>query len=157
MKTIAVIVICILLSSLAAHARVGETFEQCVVRYGQPIKKDSESGEAIFYKAPYRLIAHFHEGKADVVLYQKVSNPGEVIPIFAELDDDELTGLLDLYATIWEALPVEEAFYKGWQAKNGLIAWYSGIEKYMVVSSSEGAKRFQERLKDQKAKDIKGL
>lgn len=71
LKIIAVIVFGFLLTSSVCQARLGETMDQCIARYGKPpplpdgVSLPPDSGfdsEAVFYKDGITIIAFFSNG-----------------------------------------------------------------------------------------------
>lgn len=50
-------------------ARIGETPDECVARYGHATKATELVRE--FLKNDTRIVVHFHEGRADKILYDR--------------------------------------------------------------------------------------
>ena len=63
----------VVLFSLGLHAfaRIGETMEEAVKRYGPVFQQETIQGEkySSFRKNGFRILAHFHDGKIDHILY----------------------------------------------------------------------------------------
>jgi hypothetical protein len=61
--------------SLTSLARIGETMEEAVKRYGPVVHHDTIQGEKYysFKKNGFRILAHFHDGKIDHILYNSES------------------------------------------------------------------------------------
>ncbi|MBE7497111.1 MAG: hypothetical protein HS117_19390 [Verrucomicrobiaceae bacterium] len=55
-----------------AHARLGETLEQCKARYGEPTSKDAATAVVYFEKSGVIIAAHFVAGKVDCVRMARV-------------------------------------------------------------------------------------
>lgn len=69
----------ILLSSIHAQARIGETLEECIVRYGPVVErlpakvKESDPQACVFSKSGVTIIAEFKGGKAWCHTYRMVA------------------------------------------------------------------------------------
>jgi hypothetical protein len=76
--------------SSSCFARIGETLEQAEQRYGKPT---FEQGDYYIYKkAPFELILHFFDGKADSIKYKKIETKGKSV----RLSQREINALLDI-------------------------------------------------------------
>ena len=51
------------------QARIGDTLEEAIERYGKPVHKASADEFAMFKEASYYITAHFHDGKTDAITY----------------------------------------------------------------------------------------
>jgi hypothetical protein len=77
----------LLLLSATTHARIGETLEESVARYG-PVIKEGTRG-TIFQKGDFDLQVHFFEGKADYLCI--IKDPSAASPDFTM---DEIESLV---------------------------------------------------------------
>jgi hypothetical protein len=61
--------------SVSSFARIGETMEEAVTRYGPVVHHDTIQGEkySLFKKNGFHILAHFHDGKIDHILYSSES------------------------------------------------------------------------------------
>src|SRR5215469_10178515 len=61
--------------SVTAFARMGEKMAEAVKRYGKVVGHDTIIGEEFysFEKNGFHILAHFHEGKIDRILYNSES------------------------------------------------------------------------------------
>ena len=78
----------VLIAAVAAvsvsQARLGETIEECRVRYGEPKRvhvDETLSGLATYSKNDLTISVHFNKGKADLIRY----SPGQVSTVDLEL------------------------------------------------------------------------
>ena len=57
---------------LPALARIGETMDEAVKRYGRVIRHESIHGAEVysFEKNGFHILAHFHNGKIDRIVYK---------------------------------------------------------------------------------------
>jgi len=64
-------IIGLLALSSEVNAKIGETVDQCIARYGEPINKIT--GQlGWFRKTVYFIECHFVDGKCDVILFRRV-------------------------------------------------------------------------------------
>ena len=89
-------VVLFLMIMLPLHARIGETSEECIKRYGNPIDSDYVpvpegciivEGDYHFSKNGFDILVHFYEGKADYILFSASD--------FSEMSDKDVATLLD--------------------------------------------------------------
>ena len=61
--------------SVTSFARIGETMAEAVKRYGKVVSHDTIHGEKFysFEKNGFHIVAHFHDGKIDRILYSHES------------------------------------------------------------------------------------
>ena len=62
--------------SLTSLARIGETMDEAVKRYGKVVGHERIHGEEyyLFEKNGFHILAHFHDGKIDRILYSSESH-----------------------------------------------------------------------------------
>jgi len=85
--------------SMSLIARINETKDECVKRYGQPTKEYNkilkeyaeDSDCQIFSKNGFVLVVEFYKDKADRILFYKLDSGGNIY----KFEDDELFPLLD--------------------------------------------------------------
>ena len=61
--------------SVTSFARIGETMDEAVKRYGEVVHHGNIHGEEVysFTKNGFNILAHFHGGKIDRILYSRES------------------------------------------------------------------------------------
>jgi hypothetical protein len=129
------IILVVLLAPLMVWARIGESLEQCIERYGQPTEQRAESGLAGFVKAGLRIIVHFHEGAADALWYQKQTKDDLGQP--EELSETEIAVLLEANGngTTW-AKPGKYGLDTVWLADDGRLgAVYRYLSHELCIST----------------------
>ena len=79
-------------SGVTLHARIGATIEECVARYGKPVRDSmQESGLLYFRDASLCHIVHFQNGRCDVLsVFSIKSDNGFALG----LTDDQIIGIL---------------------------------------------------------------
>jgi hypothetical protein len=74
--------------SVTSFARIGETMDEAVKRYGEVVHHGNIHGEEVysFTKNGFNILAHFHGGKIDRILYSRESR--------GKLSDEEIDTFL---------------------------------------------------------------
>jgi hypothetical protein len=74
--------------SVTSFARIGETMDEAVKRYGEVVHHGNIHGEEVysFTKNGFNILAHFHGGKIDRILYTRESR--------GKLSDEEIDTFL---------------------------------------------------------------
>ena len=78
MKNLGLLILCLLLTIVPTSARVGETLDECVQRYGPMIERrparlpESDPEVMVFSKAGITVAAEFRQGKAWHLTFRKV-------------------------------------------------------------------------------------
>ena len=74
--------------SVPSFARIGETMDEAVKRYGEVIRHGNIHGEELysFKKNGFNILAHFHAGKIDRIMYSRESG--------SKLTDEEIDTFL---------------------------------------------------------------
>ena len=71
MKTISLTFLIFLWLGAGAQARIGETLEECIKRYGEPVQRE-ETKTLIFQKSGISINCGFREGRCVQITYQKI-------------------------------------------------------------------------------------
>jgi hypothetical protein len=73
---VALIICATIIFASTAGARIGETEEQCVKRYGEPVERlreDKTPGDVVVFKTgAFQIKAYFISGKAECLLISKI-------------------------------------------------------------------------------------
>ena len=77
----------ILGSANNCQARIGDTLEEAIKRYGKPLHKASADEFAMFKEMSYYITAHFRDDKTDAITYVKVGSESSNKGAFS---DDEI-------------------------------------------------------------------
>jgi len=106
------------------QARIGDTLEEAIQRYGKVVSKASVEEFAMFKEASYYITAHFHDDKTDAITYVKAGSESSTKGSFS---DDEIEMLLRINGNgqTWERSKPNPRLYK-WRTEDGkLQAIYS--------------------------------
>ena len=145
-----------------ANARIGESTDTCVIRYGNPGKielNEEKTGVAIYRKNDLVIKIHFTDGRADLINY----SPGEV----ARIDFDTAQYLVDLNGRdkVWSQLTDTKTFIRDiqdenaqyvrwqyvepirWETKDGiLVAHYSDSQGVLEIKASSAQQKIRQGL-----------
>lgn len=132
-----------------AFARIGETLEQCKARYGEPIIQENTHGMYVFIKSGFWIMVGFTaDGKAGCISYRKMALDTLGQP--QEITNDEIQTVLKLNSnTKWERV-IELSFTgRTWTNEDkSYAAVYSFLERTLIISNHEFAKKFQDKMKE---------
>lgn len=152
---------CSLLMFVFSHqclARIGETFDQCVKRYGEPVKILKEDRSVAFRKGNMAIIAAMDKDKKCwAIFYQKCTDdgvPGE------ELDDTEITSLKSANAgsASWKANTAIEFRSRSWKCdEKKLYASWHIFDRVLAITTEEWRKSFAEKDAQEKRERLKGF
>ena len=126
-----------------AQGRIGETLDECKVRYGNPIKE--KGATALFFKNFTYVSAHFAEGSVDEISYYKKDpkySKKSVSP-----SDAEVSILLRANApdTAWEFEGAHQRDAWWINKDKGLSAFRSRYALTISVSNPAAYKGYHER------------
>jgi hypothetical protein len=101
----------------SCQARIGDTLEQAIERYGKPVHKTSANEFAMFKGASLYITAHFHDDKTDAITYVKAGSESSSKGAFS---DDEIEMLLNINGSgqTWERSKVK-AGPQEWKTEDG--------------------------------------
>lgn len=128
----------ILLASLAlclqVQARIGETPQQCIERYGEPETVDKDTKTLGFIKDDIAVMCTFHEGLCTFIAYKKTED-------FAKFSDAEFEALMDANGSGWKPytaapLTVDAKIGKG-TGPEDLVAFVPVIGREMVTIATK--------------------
>jgi len=162
MKTALIIATGIAITLSTADARLGESTEECAVRYGTPRKielNEKNTGIAVYRKNDLEIKIHFSNGSADLINY----SPGEV----ARIDFETAQYLLELNGRNkeWKQLTATEVAIHDiqdeyaqkvrrqfvdpilWETKDGiLVASYSDSSGILEIKISTAQQKIRQGL-----------
>ena len=142
----------VLMSTTLANARIGETLEQCRVRYGKEIR--DADGCFGFIKAGFFIMVQFYEGKADSIVFRKVEQ--NILGIPVEISPNEIQNLLKQNGggQTWKETN-EIIIGSSWATEDEkVLAGYRAMEHILIVFTLDHSLR---TLAAKKAKEDKKL
>lgn len=138
-----------LLPSAIAEARLGESFEECVARYGEPVQVIKSTKSGIFRKAGITIRIFFNsDGIADALHFKREEGPrlekteARVIAKSnlgeSALEDDKRSSLV-------------------WSDESGRVGHFSVLDATLIVFTPEGGRRIVERGEQHAAEKLQGF
>jgi hypothetical protein len=143
------------LLTMPAWARLGETEDQCVSRYGAAIKtiQAGEKGpykSLIFLKNEYYLAVEFIDGKAGLIYFTKAGRP--------DLSDNEIQVLLDANSGGQKWTKSDQVSINPlWTRDDGAIAQYKTLEKTLALYSKEMLAAMEQAKRDAEKRNLEAL
>jgi hypothetical protein len=146
-----------------AEARIGETFEQCSIRYGSPVKtipapaKTDQEELLLYQKSGFNVVVLFFNGKAESVVYTRISK--NALDRGEQISDNEIELLLKSNSTEspWEELSLM-ATHRGWATRDlKMVAQYHPLENIFMVLTEAQLAREEARKSQMESKNLEGF
>ena len=130
------------------QARIGDTLEEAIQRYGKVVRKASAEEFAMFKEASYYITAHFHDDRTDAITYVKAGSESSTKGSFS---DDEIEMLLRINGNgqTWERSKAKAHLYK-WRTEDGKLQAIYSESKFLVITTTGYLKRLEEAAKEKK-------
>jgi len=150
-------VILIAVTIVQADARIGETLEQCIERYGGRVDKSSPGKGVGFVKGGFVIAVQFYEGKADTLAFCKVER--DALGKAKEMSNNEISQLLQANSgdRKWKEInqiPLE----RYWLTEDAqLVASYRSFEHTLTIMTKAATDRANAAKKAEEDKKLKGL
>ena len=130
------------------RARIGDTLEEAIERYGKPVRKASADEFAMFKEASYYLTAHFHDGKTDAITYVKAGSESSTKGAFS---DDEIETLLKINGSgqTWERSKAKAGLQE-WKTEDRKFQAVYSESKFLVITTAGYVKRLEVAAKKKK-------
>jgi len=130
------------------QARIGDTLEEAIERYGKPLHKASADEFAMFKEVSYYITAHFRDDKTDAITYVKVGSESSTKGAFS---DDEIEMLLKINGNgqTWERSKAKAGLQK-WKTEDRKLQAVYSESKFLVITTAVYVKRLEEAAKKKK-------
>ena len=130
------------------QARIGDTLEEAIKRYGNPLHKASADEFAMFKEVSYYITAHFRDDKTDAITYVKVGSESFTKGAFS---DDEIEMLLKINGNgqTWERSKAKAGLQE-WKTEDRKLQAVYSESKFLVITTAGYVKRLQEAAKKKK-------
>ena len=131
------------------QARIGDTLQETIQRYGKAVKQASADEFAMFKEASYYITAHFHDGKTDAITYVKAASGTSTKVAFS---DPEIEMLLSINGNgqTWEQSKAK-AGVSEWKTKDRELRAVYSESKFLVITTAGYLKRLEEAAEKKKA------
>jgi hypothetical protein len=141
----------------SAHARIGETLEQCIARYGAPVKDSTTEKQAGFVKAGFIVIVQLFDTKADTPAICKVER--NALGKSAEMSDNEISQLLEANSGSkgWKQVR-DTILQKYWITDDAqLVASYDTLNHSLTIMTKAATERANAKKKADEDKKLNGF
>ena len=130
------------------QARIGDTLEEAIERYGKPVHKASADEFAMFKEASYYITAHFRDGETDAITYVKAGSESSTKGAFS---DDEIEMLLKINGSgqKWERSKAKASLQE-WKTEDRKFQAVYSESKFLVITTAGYVKRLQDAAKKRK-------
>jgi hypothetical protein len=130
------------------QARIGDTLEEAIERYGKPVHKASADEFAMFKEPSYYITAHFHDGQTDAITYVKTGSESATKGAFS---DDEIEMLLKINASgqTWVRSKAKAGLQE-WKTEDRKFQAVYSESKFLVITTASYVKRLEEAAKKKK-------
>lgn len=136
MKTILTFIMLAL--CISAQARIGETVDECVKRYGKPTSHDEATGLFTCFKDGMMISLRFLKGKCSQICFARMS---PTMPRTLEpMRQEEIDALLSFSGSDWEPWTTFTVDSKRWTtADKTRMAQYNSNDCMLVLMTLEQA------------------
>lgn len=155
MKTLIVTLGCLL--AVAAQARIGETPQQCVERYGKPLEVNKGDQSLSFSKNGLVIITEFHDGICEGIYYTKIKEAEEYRQKDFTLTEVEVLLGANGGDKKWNAQK-DEVFSQAFFSDDvSLIAVWDKRRRYLNIVTLAHQKRRTEAKADKERQNLEGF
>ena len=131
------------------QARIGDTLQETIQRYGKAVKQASAGEFAMFKEASYYVTAHFHDDKTDAITYVKTASGTSTKGAFS---DPEIEKLLRINGNgqTWERSKAKEGLNE-WKTEDRELRAVYSESTFLVITTAGYLKRLEEAAEKKKA------
>ena len=132
---------------LPCYARLGETVEQSIQRYGQPTSNGDQAQDCkilIFKRAPFEIIANFYQDKCVALTFYKrqANSDGTLGEENQPLSDEEIKGLMEQNSdgkTWGQPTTSEASDCVIWVRPDGVVVTYDKNNYWLMFRRNDSA------------------
>ena len=131
-----------------SQARIGDTLQEAIERYGKVLNKAPGDEFVMFKEASYYITAHLHDDKTDAITYVKTGSGSSTKGAFS---DEEIEMLLRINGNgqTWERSRTK-AGLREWKTEDGELRAVCSESKFLVITTAGYLKRLEEAAKKKK-------
>jgi hypothetical protein len=128
-----------------SQARIGDTLQQAIERYGKVVNKAPGNEFVMFKEASYYITAHLHDDKTDAITYVKTGSQSSAKSAFS---DEEIEMLLRINGNgqTWERSSTKAGVYE-WKTEDRKLQAVYSESKFLVITTASYLKRLDEAAK----------
>ena len=134
-----------------SQARIGDTLQQAIERYGKVVNKAPGNEFVMFKEASFYITAHLHDDKTDAITYVKTGSQFSVKSAFS---DEEIEMLLRINGNgqSWERSRTRAGVHE-WKTEDGKLQGVCSESKFLVITTAGYLKRLEEAAKKKKTSE----
>jgi hypothetical protein len=131
-----------------SQARIGDTLQEAIERYGKVVNKAPGDEFVMFKEASYYITAHLHEDKTDAITYAKTGSESSTKGAFS---DEEIETLLRINGNgqTWDRSRTKAGLYE-WKTEDGKLQAVYSESKFLVITTADYLKRLEEAAEKKK-------
>jgi hypothetical protein len=131
-----------------SQARIGDTLQEAIERYGKVVNKAPGEEFVMFKEASYYITAHLHDDKTDAITYAKTGSESSTKGAFS---DEEIETLLRINGNgqTWDRSRTKAGLYE-WKTEDGKLQAVYSESKFLVITTAGYLKRLEEAAKKKK-------
>ena len=131
-----------------SQARIGDTLQEAIERYGKVVNKAHGDEFVMFKMASYYITAHLHDDKTDAITYAKTGSESSTKGAFS---DEEMETLLRINGNgqTWDRSRTKAGLYE-WKTEDGKLQAVYSESKFLVITTAGYLKRLEEAAKKKK-------
>ena len=116
-----------------SQARIGDTLQEAIERYGKVVNKASGDEFVMFKEASYYITAHLHDDKTDAITYAKTGSESSTKGAFS---DEEIETLLRINGNgqTWDRSRTKAGLYE-WKTEDGKLQAVYSESKFLVITT----------------------
>ncbi|MBV8173192.1 MAG: hypothetical protein JO151_01345 [Verrucomicrobia bacterium] len=125
-----------------SQARIGDTLQEAIKRYGKVVNKAPGDEFVMFKEASYYITAHLHDDKTDAITYAKTGSESSTKGAFS---DEEIEMLLRINGNgqTWDQSKTKPGVYE-WKTEDGKLQAVYSESKFLVITTAGYLKRLEE-------------
>jgi hypothetical protein len=131
-----------------SQARIGDTLQEAIERYGKVVNKAPGDEFVMFKGASYYITAHLHDDKTDAITYAKTGSESSTKGAFS---DEEIETLLRINGNgqPWDRSRTKAGLDE-WKTEDGKLQAVYSESKFLVITTAGYLKRLEEAAKKKK-------
>jgi len=147
----------LLLSASSLLARIGETQDQCIARYGTALMSDAKTNMSLFQKGGMDITAFYRDGKVECISYTKSERDALDKPI--KMSMTEIDALLSANGSVskWNKTKSNPIIQNWTNEESGAVASYRSLDRILLIMTKECMQRTIEESKAKEKKALEGL
>jgi len=142
------IVLCLLGVPNLSQARIGDTLQQAIGRYGKVVNKAPGNEFVMFKEGSYYITAHLHDDKTDAVTYVKTGSQSSAKSVFSE-EEIEMLLRINGNGQTWERSSTKAGVYE-WKTEDRKLQAVWSKSKFLVITTAGYLRRLDEAAKKKK-------